>query len=182
MIAPHKISYQASQKSVIETAKEVVSTLDLAERVSGPGVRRGREIHLLCPLHDDHDPSLRVSSKNGLWYCDPCGIGGDVIELARLVWGYEKHEAAMAAAQLLHEFGYEIPQRPPSWFARQERQQPARNALEEAKVLHMQRRVFRIFLPLIQEILDEDERREEVRYLWDAAGEIAVFILAGRSS
>jgi hypothetical protein len=38
--------------------------------------------------------------------------GGNVIELARFVWDYEKHEVAMAAAGLLHEFGHPIPERP----------------------------------------------------------------------
>ena len=47
---------------------------------------------------------------------------------------------------------------------------------------HVQRRIFRIFLPLIEEIDDQEERREETEYLWDAAEEIAVLTVAGRSS
>jgi hypothetical protein len=107
--------------------------------------------------------------------------GGDVIELARFLWGYEKHEVAMAAADLLHEFGHPIPERPASWYAKQKRQKPIRNAIEEAKVRHTQRRVFRTFTPLIEAIGDEEERRAETEYLWDAAGEIAVLIVAGSS-
>ncbi len=100
--------------------------------------------------------------------------------IGALRMGYEKQEAPMAAADLLHEFGHPIPERPASWFSKQQRQKPVRAALEEAKVRHLQRRVFRIFLPLIEEIDDEHERRAETEYLWDAAGEIAVLILAGR--
>ena len=43
----------------------------------------------------------------------------------------------------------------------------------------MQRRVFRIFMPLIEEMADEGKKREETDYLWDAAGEIAVCLVAG---
>jgi DNA primase len=70
----------------IEAARALVSVSELAERLSGAaGVRAGREELFLCPLHDDHNPSLRVDPHKGLWYCDPCALGGDVVELARRV-------------------------------------------------------------------------------------------------
>jgi hypothetical protein len=103
------------------------------------------------------------------------------VELARFAWGYEKHEAQMAAADVLREYGHEIPPRPASWFAKQARQKPIRHAIDKAKIRHLQRRVFRIFLPMVEEIEDTDERREETKYLWDAAGEIAALMLAGRT-
>lgn len=86
-----------------------------------------------------------------------------------------------AAAEVLMTFGHEIPQRPASWFRKQQRQKPIRAALEAAKVQHLQRRVFRIFTPLIEECSDEDEQREETEYLWDAAGEIAALVVGGSS-
>jgi hypothetical protein len=87
---------------------------------------------------------------------------------------------ATAAADLLREFGREIPDRPASWYAKQARQKPIRNAIEEAKVLHTQRRLFRMFLPMVEEIEDAGERSAEREYLWDAAEEIAVLVWAGR--
>lgn len=104
------------------------------------------------------------------------------MDLAAAAWGYGRGEMATAAADLLHEYGREIPDRPASWYAKQARQKPIRNAIEEAKVRHTQRRLFRIFLPLIEEIPDEQERREETEYLWDTAEEIAVLTVAGRRS
>ena len=80
----------------------------------------------------------------------------------------------MAAADLLHEFGHEIPQRPASWYAKQERQAPIRDAIEEVWVKHYQRRIYRGFLPAIEDIADVDERRKEAQLFWDAAHEIAV--------
>ena len=41
---------------------------------AGPGRWKGR-----CPFHDDHRPSLRVHPERNVWYCDPCGAGGDAL-------------------------------------------------------------------------------------------------------
>jgi hypothetical protein len=174
-----------SRIRVIEEAKEKVPVMDLAERLCGPsGLRKaGREHVAFCPLHDDRrTPNFYVNPEKNTWFCFVCQVGGDVVDLARLAWNYKKHEVSMAAADLLHEFGHPIPERPESWYRKQARQKPIRDAVDEPKVRHLQRRVYRIFVPMIEEIRDEDERREEARYLWDAAGEIAVLILAGRSS
>jgi len=48
--------------------------------------KAGRNEYMVrCPFHDDRRPSLRLRADAGLWYCDPCGFGGDVIELVRRV-------------------------------------------------------------------------------------------------
>ena len=175
-----------SRRTVIEEAKSQVRTIDLADRLVGPGRMRrmGAEWVANCPLpeHEDRTPSFTVNPEKNVFWCHGCLRGGDVVELARFAWGYEKHEVATAAADLLHEFGHEIPSRPPSWYAKQRRQKPVRDAIEGAKVRHTQRRIFRILLPLIEEVEDEAEKREETEYLWDAAQEIAVLVVAGRSS
>ena len=51
-------------------------------------VRRGRELVVRCPFHDDRSPSLRINDEKngGLWCCDPCGKGGDVF---RFVMGHQ---------------------------------------------------------------------------------------------
>lgn len=173
-----------SQRSVIEAAKEAVPTMALAERLCGPGqVRKvGKEWVARCPLpdHDEKTPSFTVNPDRDLWFCHGCLRGGDVVRLARLAWGYPPKDEAMAAANLLHEFGHDAPSRPPSWFRKQERQEPARRALEEAELRHLQRRLFRRFVPLLREIGDEAERLEETELLWEAAGEIALIVLASR--
>jgi DNA primase len=172
---------------VIETAKEAVPTIDLAKLLCGPGElrRAGTRWVARCPLpnHEDKTPSFSVYPETGSWYCfGACQRGGDVVDLAATAWGYGDGEMAMAAADLLREFGHEIPPRPASWFRKQERQKPIRAAIDEAKVRRLQRRVYKIFLPTIKQIADGGERREEIEYLWDVAGEIAVLALAGRRS
>lgn len=59
-----------------------VPILEVARRL-GCGEPEGKwgEPRVLCPLHDDTDPSLRLDTDRGLFYCDPCGEGGDGIAL-----------------------------------------------------------------------------------------------------
>jgi DNA primase len=172
-----------SNQRVISAAKEAVTTLALAERLCSGQMRElGGEWTALCPLpdHQERNPSFSVNPEKNVFWCHGCLRGGDVVELARYAWSYERHEVAMAAAELLHRFGHKIPPRPASWFRKQARQQPARDTIQETKIQHLRRRVFRIFLPMIEEIEDEGERRAEIELLWDAAQEIAICLWAGR--
>jgi len=54
-----------------------VSTV-IGDLVGQPPVRRGRELLVCCPFHDDRHPSLRINDEKNVWYCHPCGDGGDV--------------------------------------------------------------------------------------------------------
>jgi len=51
----------------------------------------------LCPLHDDHKPSLLVDPQKNLFYCYGCRRGGDVIRFAEL---YHQVEFPQAVALL----------------------------------------------------------------------------------
>src|SRR5215210_5845538 len=162
----------------IDAAKEAVQVIDLADRLCGPGgLRRvGSEWAGRCPLpdHEDRSPSFTVNPEKGVWFCHGCLYGGDVVELARLAWGYDQREAHIAAAMLLMEFGHEVPQRPESYFDKQARQGRIRDALEEAKVRRVQRRLYRwLFAPIIARFEDEYERLEEARIAWEDCGQIA---------
>lgn len=41
----------------------------------------GGEVAVRCPFHDDTHPSLRLNRERSVFYCFPCGEGGDVIDL-----------------------------------------------------------------------------------------------------
>jgi DNA primase len=133
----------------------------------------------VSPGHEDRTPSMSAYTDTQRFKCFGCQEGGDVLDLVVLAEGCELWEAMVS---LSTRYGIELPGRPDSWYRKQERQKPARDAQQEAKIRHIQRRVFRTFRPMIWEIEDEDERREEVEYLWEAAEEIAVCIWAGRRS
>jgi DNA primase len=161
-----------SRSRVIEEAKEKVHTVDLAERLCGPGGLRkaGKERVGRCPLpdHEDKTPSFTVNPEKNLWFCHGCLRGGDVVELARFAWGYEKHEVAMAAADLLHEFGHPIPERPESWYRKQARQKPIRDGIEAAKIHVARCRLYkRFFEPLILASTDEEDRIHDEQLFWE---------------
>lgn len=48
---------------------------------------RGKEPTVCCYLHDDKNPSMRLNFEKGKWYCDPCGQGGNVIDLHMAITG-----------------------------------------------------------------------------------------------
>jgi CHC2 zinc finger len=162
----------------IDAAKEAVLVIDLAARLAGTGKMRrvGKTwaTNCLLPNHEDRTPSFVVYPETNSWYCFSCLRGGDVVELARLAWGYDQHDAHIAAANLLMEFGFEVPQRPPAWYGKQKRQAPVRRALEDAARRRCQRRLYRwLFAPVVARLDDEDERLEEARSAWEDAGELA---------
>jgi hypothetical protein len=161
----------------IDAAKEAVPVIDLADRLTGPGgLRRvGKEWAGHCPLpdHEDKTPSFTVSPEKNVFWCFGCLRGGDVVELARLAWEYDQRDAHIAAADLLHEFDHELPERPPAWFRKQERQKPVREAMDEIRVRSAQRRLMRTLEPLVASIADPTERREEAKRIWRDLGPVA---------
>ncbi len=171
-----------SRRSVIEEAKAKVPTIDLADLLCGPGKMRkvGERWVARCPLpgHEDRSPSFTVYPETNSFFCYGCLRGGDVVELARFAWDYEKAEVAMAAADLLHEFGHETPPRPTSWYARQQRQTPVRDAIARAMFDHFRRRLFRRFFePSLLRIEDPQERKAEAVIFWEATEPLARMML-----
>jgi DNA primase len=160
-----------STRTVIEEAKAKVSTLDLGDLLCGPGQLRrvGDKWVARCPLpaHEDKSPSFTVYPETDSFFCFGCLVGGDVVELARHAWDYDKAEVATAAAMLLMEFGHDVPERPPSAARKEERQRQTRAAIEETKKNIVRRRLFKhLILPLIDAIEDEEEHNRELDRAW----------------
>ena len=59
---------------------QVASSLGLGEQVS-----RGDEWAVICPFHDDTNPSLYLNEDAGVWFCHACQEGGDNIRLVERV-------------------------------------------------------------------------------------------------
>ena len=160
-----------SRRRVIDEAKAKVPVIDLADLLCGSAKMRrvGEEWMACCPLkdHEDKTPSFAVNPAKNVWFCHGCIRGGDVVELARFAWDLDKAEVAVAAAYLLMEFGHDVPQRPASWFVRQERQKPIRDGLDSVRREIKRRRIFRCFiLPIIDTIEAEKEREQELERAW----------------
>ena len=69
-----------------ELIQRLKTETDIVALVESYGTRlkdrgTGGEMIGLCPIHDDHDPSLVVNRAKNVWNClGACGKGGDVIE------------------------------------------------------------------------------------------------------
>ena len=156
----------------IDAAKGAVPVIDLADRLSGPGGLRhvGKEWAGRCviPDHEDRSPSFTVNPEKNVFFCHGCVRGGDVVELARLAWGYDQRDAHVAAAMLLMEFGHEVPQRPPAWHRKQERQKPIDDAIEETIKGNFRHRVFKyIVLPYLQLSDSPADGKAEIAAAWE---------------
>jgi len=175
-----------SRTRPIDAAKEAVPVVDLADRLMGTGALRrvGKEWVGRCPLpdHEDRSPSFTVSAEKNVWFCHGCLRGGDVVDLARLAWGYDEREAHIAASELLHEFGHPIPERPPAWFRKQERQHSVRERMDSERVEHLRMLVFRlVWMPWLRQ-LPEWVREEATASAWESSRPIALRLYEQRRS
>ena len=96
------------------------------------------------------EPSMAIYTETQTFKCYGigCGAQGDILDFVMLAEpGMELWEAMIF---LSTRYGIALPERPRSWFAKQERRRPVRNAIEEA-ILHAARRrlYHRFFEPLV---------------------------------
>src|SRR5215216_7590056 len=135
--------------------------------------------HCALPDHEDKTPSFYIYPP-GRYHCYGCGGSGDVVDLEFHCGDYGELWEAMIS--LAVEYVVDLPGRPRRWFVRQERQKPVRDALEEVKVRHVQRRLYRLFAPVIERIEDQTERKAEKAQTWHELRQVAVLVVAGRRS
>ena len=55
--------------------------------------RAGAEWVCKCPLHVDNSPSFRLNEEKRVWTCDPCAVGGSVIDLVMKLDGLDAKAA-----------------------------------------------------------------------------------------
>ncbi len=61
----------------------------------------------LCPLHDDHKPSLEIKKDNKTYKCWGCGKSGDIFNLTAEYYGLDlKHNFKEILRHLNNDFGY----------------------------------------------------------------------------
>ena len=49
--------------------------------------RKGKDYQCVCPFHDDHSPSMSISTEKQIYKCFSCGAGGNVFTFVK---NYEK--------------------------------------------------------------------------------------------
>ena len=73
-------------------------TTDIVRVVASYGIelkKAGQDFVGLCPFHDDHHPSLRVTPAKGLFRCPSCKTTGNVIQFVAKKEGIGDREAAV---------------------------------------------------------------------------------------
>jgi hypothetical protein len=174
-------SFRRQLEAVKDGARIELVAQDYGEfKLAGSGRLLGR---CVSPGHEDRTPSLTIFTDEQRFKC--FGIGceahGDVLDLVQLAEGCELWEAMMVIAT---RYGIELPARSESWFDKQQRQQPIRDALERAKIERLQLKIYRWLLAPTVEIIggSDEEKRETVEVFWDLAGELSAELWAGRMS
>lgn len=62
-----------------ETIDDILKSVDIVDVIGHyiPLVKKGKGFSAICPFHDDHDPSLVISTEKQLYKCFVCGSGGN---------------------------------------------------------------------------------------------------------
>jgi len=69
---------QLNNIDIVQNIKDNISIIDHIQKFISLK-HSGRDYLGICPFHDDHKPSMRVSEDKSLFHCFSCGSGGDVI-------------------------------------------------------------------------------------------------------
>ena len=67
--------------------------------------KRGKNYFGICPFHDDHNPSMSVSSEKQMYKCFVCGAAGDVFHFVK---DYEKISYYEAVKRVVDKAGLNI--------------------------------------------------------------------------
>jgi DNA primase len=77
---------------------QIKRSTDIVRVIGSYGIelkKAGRDYVGLCPFHDDHHPSLRVTPDKGLFRCPSCKATGNVIQFVARKEGIGDREAAV---------------------------------------------------------------------------------------
>ena len=64
--------------------------------------KKGKNYVAICPFHDDHDPSLSISTDKQIFKCFVCGTGGDVFTFVQKIENISFTQAVVKVAQLIN--------------------------------------------------------------------------------
>lgn len=162
-----------------EAVREAVPIEEVARRYTELEPLGGRAWFTgRCPLpdHEDRTPSFYLYSPGRYW-CYGCNRGGDVVDLEFHCGGYGELWEALIALAI--DYGVELSERSRSWQRKQERQKPARDGIEAAKVHVTRRRLYHKFLePIILATEDEDDRAHDAQLFWELTAPLAEHLIA----
>ena len=86
---------------------EIRNSVDIVKIIGEfiPLTKKGRNFFGLCPFHDDHNPSMSVSTEKQIYKCFSCGASGNVINF---IMDYEHKSFSEAIIYLADKAGIKI--------------------------------------------------------------------------
>ncbi|MCA9040028.1 MAG: DNA primase [Planctomycetaceae bacterium] len=78
-------------KETVRSQTDIVNLI--SEYITLTPKRGGRDYEGLCPFHDDHKPSLQISTERQTYKCWACGEGGDCFSFVMNIEGVDFVEA-----------------------------------------------------------------------------------------
>lgn len=84
-----------------EIVEQIRNKVDIVEVISHylPLTKKGKSYKCVCPFHDDHDPSLSISSEKQIYHCFVCGSGGNVFTFVSKYENLSFQEAVLKVAE-----------------------------------------------------------------------------------
>lgn len=83
---------------------EIRSKADIVDIIRNyiPITKKGKSHVAVCPFHDDHDPSMSISSDKQIYKCFVCGAGGNVFNFVKEFEKISFVEAVQRVANHIH--------------------------------------------------------------------------------
>ena len=162
----------------IKAAKSGVTILQVAQDLTEL-TKRGERWRGKCPICENGERSeaFSLTEDLGLFHCFSCGSGGDVVRLAQCTGPFPS--AAEAAAWLGHTYNLDLPERPDSWFRKQDRQARLRERVALERLEVKRRRIFKyLILPCLEDVAEVDRQRE-TDLAWERFKKIPAGLLGG---
>lgn len=86
-------------KEIIQEIKTRLDIVDIIKAYISNLKKVGKNWIALCPFHNDHHPSLHVSTDLGIFKCFSCGEGGDIIGFVQKIENISFNEAIKILAK-----------------------------------------------------------------------------------
>ena len=68
---------------LIQELKNTTNLVQLFKEYGMEAKKQGKNYKVICPFHEDEEPSLSINVEKKLWQCFGCGTGGDAIKLVQ---------------------------------------------------------------------------------------------------
>ena len=82
--------------------REIKARLPLLTVLTHYGLKPDKNGFILCPFHDDHNPSLKIYPRTNTFNCFGCGASGDQVQFIQLKEKSNKHEAILKATSFIN--------------------------------------------------------------------------------